>query len=331
MARGMGVYNAGAGVYNMDTAAARSMNANTAMQVNQYMYEVNLNNAKHYYAESAKRQKDATQTTEKMYSRIHDNPNSYDIHNGDALNVVLDELTNPQVYTQAVQGATQPIDSQLVRNIAFEYAANMITTSLDDLSANGVPDVLLTNPEFEPGRKAVRAEVTKARKELESQGQVSPETLANCRVAIKALHEKVDSVLPQGTRDRDQADNYLKALYGLSKMLKSPPVDRFLMELKKLPSTTIGHLISFMHTFNLRFGAAKGPDQEAAYDQLYPRLVALRNQVQAPSAAPFADRPSPRDPKSLTPLFSGMDYKQLQTPPGANTGPAPAPPQPGPQ
>ena len=84
MARGMGVYNAGAGVYNMDTAAARSMNANTAMQVNQYMYEVNKNNADHYYAESAKKQNDATQTTEKMYSRLHDNPNSYDIHNGDA-------------------------------------------------------------------------------------------------------------------------------------------------------------------------------------------------------------------------------------------------------
>ena len=228
MARGMGVYNAGAGVYNMDTAAARSMNANTAMQVNQYMYEVNKNNADHYYAESAKKQKDATQTTEKMYSRLHDNPNSYDIHNGDALNVVLDELTNPQVYTQAVQGATQPVPSQVVKNIPFEYAANMITTSLDDLSANGTPDVLLTNPEFESGRKAVRAEVTKARKELESQGQVSPETLANCRVAIQALHDKVDSVLPQGTKNRDQADNYLKALYGLSKMLKSPPVDRFL-------------------------------------------------------------------------------------------------------
>src|SRR3954447_18244091 len=93
MARGMGVYNAGAGVYNMDTAPARSMNAQTAMQVNQYMYEVNKNDADHYYAESAKKQKDATQTTEKMYSRLHDNPNSYDIHNGDALNVVLDELT----------------------------------------------------------------------------------------------------------------------------------------------------------------------------------------------------------------------------------------------
>jgi hypothetical protein len=327
MARGMGVYNAGAGIYNVDTAEARSMNANTAMQVNQYMYEVNLNNAQHYYARSAAKQKQADQTGKAMYSRIHDNPSSHDIHNGDALNVVLDELTNPKVYTQSVQGATQPIDSQLVKNIAFEYAANMITTSLEDLSASGVPDVLLTTPDFQPERQALKAQVAKARTELDSQGQVSPETLANCRVAIKALHDKVDTLLPQGTRTRDEADNYLKALYGLSKMLKSPSVDRFLVGLNKVSTTTLGHLITFMHTFNLRFGAAKGPDQEAAYDQLYPVLVTLRDRINAPSSAPFATQPSSRDPKKVTALFSGMDMKQLQS----QGGPAPAPPAPGPQ
>ena len=327
MARGAGVAAAGAGVYNVDTAQARSMNANTAMQVNQYMYEVNLNNAQHYYARSAAKQKQTDLTGKAMYSRIHDNPSSYDIHNGDALNVVLDELTNPQVYTQAVQGATQPIASQLVRNIAFEYAANMITTSLEDLTASGVPDVLLTTPDFQAERQAVKAQATKARTELENQGQVSPETLANCRVAIKALHDKVDAVLPQGTRTRAEADNYLKALYGLTKMLKSPSVDQFLVELKKLSTTTMGHLITFMHTFNLRFGAAKGPDQEAAYDQLYPLLVALRDRVNAPSSAPFATQDNTRDPKKVTGMFSGMDMKQLQS----QGGPAPAPPAPGPQ
>jgi len=329
MARGAGVAAAGAGVYNMDTAAARSMNANTAMQVNQYMYEVNLNNAQHYYARSAAKQKQTDLTGKAMYSRIHDNPSSHDIRNGDAPNVVLDELTNPQVYTQAVQGATQPIPSQLVKNIPFEYAANMITTSLEDLSASGVPDVLLTTPDFKDEREAVRAQVKKAKAELEEKGQVSPETLANCRVVIKALHTKVDSVLPQGTRDRAEADNFLKALYGLTKMLKTPSVDQFLVGLNKLSTTTLGHLITFMHTFNLRFGASKSPEQEAAYDQLYPILVSLRNQVNAPSSAPFATQDNTRDPSKVTGMFSGMDMKQLQS--AGAAGAAPPPPPPGPQ
>ena len=34
----MGVYAAGAGAYNVQTAQARSINANTAMRYNEYMY-----------------------------------------------------------------------------------------------------------------------------------------------------------------------------------------------------------------------------------------------------------------------------------------------------
>jgi hypothetical protein len=329
MARGAGVAAAGAGYYNLNTAEARSINANTAMQVNQYMYEVNLNNAQHYYARSAAKQKQTDLTGKAMYSRIHDNPTSYDIRNGDALNVVLDELTNPQVYTRSVQEAIQPIPSQLVKNIAFEYAANMITTSLEDLSASGVPDVLLTTPDFQAEREAVKAQVKKARAEVEEKGQISPETLANCRVAIKALHAKVDSVLPQGTRNRAEADNFLKALYGLTMMLKTPSVEQFLVGLNKVSTTTLGHLITFMHTFNLRFGAAKNPTQEATYDQLYPLLVTLRDRVNAPSSAPFATQTNTRDPKKVTGMFSGMDMNQLQS--AGNSGAAPAPPPPGPQ
>ncbi len=38
VARGMGAFAAGAGVYNLDTAQANSINANTLMGINQYMY-----------------------------------------------------------------------------------------------------------------------------------------------------------------------------------------------------------------------------------------------------------------------------------------------------
>src|SRR5208337_3223455 len=59
MARGAGVAAAGAGYYNQQTAVARSINANAAMQVNQYMYEVNKTNAKYFYTRSANKQVDS--------------------------------------------------------------------------------------------------------------------------------------------------------------------------------------------------------------------------------------------------------------------------------
>ncbi len=306
--RGAGVAAAGAGAYNQQTAVARSINANTAMQVNQYMYEVNKTNAKYYYTRSANKQKEESSTGEAIYKRLHDNPSGYDIHTGDALNVVLDELTNPAVYTQVITGATRPIDSMLVKNIEFQYAANMIAISLADFSKRGVPDYLLTTPDFAPDRAALKELAAKVRSEIDSSGQASAETLANCRVAINALKAKVDSLLPQGTPNRLEADNYLKALYGLTKMLETPSVDQFLTGLKKGDNTTIGHLIAFMHTFNLRFGAAKTPIQEQTYDQLYPLLVAVRDQGKVPSANPFTTSSAAQDPKAFSSYFSGMQY-----------------------
>ena len=129
-------------------------------------------------------------------------------------------------------------------------------------------------------------------------------------------------MLPQGTRDRAEADNFLKALYGLTKMLKTPSVDQFLVGLNKLSTTTLGHLITFMHTFNLRFGAAKTPEQEAAYDQLYPILVALRDQVNAPSRPRSRPRPTRVTPGKSRAMFSGMDMKQLQSPGPRRRSPA---------
>ena len=122
-------------------------------------------------------------------------------------------------------------------------------------------------------------------------------------MAIKALKAKVDSLLPQGSPNRLEADNYLKALIGLSKMLETPSVDQFLAGLKKGDTTTLGHLIAFMHTFNLRFGAAKTPVQEQTYDQLYPLLVAVRDQGKVPSANPYTTSSGPQDPKAGLRVF----------------------------
>jgi len=320
---------AGAGAYNEQTAQARSINASTYMQMNNYLGACNQNCVVSHCALLAKNDKLQKETAESTYKRLHDNPTPHDVHTGDALNIVLEELTNPNVYTSLSQKSTQPIPSEMVKNIEFQYAADMIVISLDDLSANGVPDVLLTTSEIAPERKAMKALVAKAKQEVAAKGEVSAETLANCRVTITAAKDKIDALLPQGTPNRDKADNYLKALYGLTKMLKTPNVAPFLQGLNRIPRTELGRLLSFMHSFNLRFGPAKTPLQESTYDQLYPMLVALRDQAQVKSQNPITNPLPPQDPKSVSAYFSGMDYSQLGVQPGQRTRVAPAPPRPG--
>jgi hypothetical protein len=332
MAAGRGMYAAGAGQYNVQTAQARSINANTAMQWNNYMYACNQQNAASELARNQRRQQATIETQDATYKRLHDNPEPADVHRGDALNVVLTELVNPKIYATVTEKSTQPIDSALVKNINFQYAANMILISLQDVSSRAVPDALATRPEFETDRQSIRAIVAQGRKEAESSNQVSPATLGRFRDAVKAAQAKADAMFEQGSRQRDESDNFLKALYGLGKMLERPQIEQFLKGLDRYPQTTLGHLISFMHTFNLRFGAAKTPEQEAAYDQLYPLLVQLRDRTQAqdqgPSPVAAAQAPLP-DPRGAMSYFSGMPYSQLQPQPGSNPGAAPAPPRPG--
>jgi hypothetical protein len=121
----------------------------------------------------------------------------------------------------------------------------------------------------------------------------------------------------------------LKALYGLTKMLKTPAVAPFLKGLDTMPTTDMAHLLTFMHTFNLRFGPAKTPVQEATYDQLYPMLAAVRDQAQVKSQNPITNPLPPGNPKHVSAYYSGMDYSQLGAPPAQRGRPAPAPPSPG--
>jgi hypothetical protein len=328
IASGMGNFAAGVGSYNVQTAQARSINAQTAMQFNDYMYAVNKQNAATNLARRRQEQKNVNESANATYKRLRDNPDPHDIHTGDALNIVLTELVNPKMYTQVVRKATMPIDSQLVKNINFQHAANMILISLGDVSSRGVPDALATSPNFETDRQAIRAIVAKGRQEASSSNRVSPETLRSFRAAVQTAKEKADASFVQGTRQRDEADNFLKALLGLSRMLERPDIEEFLKGLNRYPTTTMGHLITFMHSFNLRFGMAKTPEQEAAYDQIYPMLVQLRDQVQAQGSNPMTAQAPLPDPRQAMSIFSGMPYEHLRPPPSP-PGIGPSPRRPG--
>jgi hypothetical protein len=328
-AAGMGNFAAGAGAYNLQTAQARSINAQTAMSMNEYMYDCQTNRNINYYKTLASRRQELNQSQDAIYRRLHDNPNAGDIQNGDALNVVLDELKNPKVWNRVIQAATQAIPSRLIKNVPFQHASSAVTISLEQLNARGVPEQLATNPAFEDDRQAIRKIATAAREESADGKPISDATLQRARAAIKTLQGKVASTLEPGSRDRREAENFLKGLYGLTKMLEYPKVGPFLKDLDQISTTDLAHLLTFMHSFNLRFGATTEEEQKAAYNQLYPLLVAVRDQVlmpQGPAQLPVATQP---DPRKATAFFSDMQFDHFGPQPSPHTGAAPAPPKPG--
>ena len=113
---------------------------------------------------------------EAMYRRARDNPDDNEITSGDALNAILDQLTNPKISNSALRLIKTPISGQAIREIPFENASEAVTLCLAELTGDeGWPPALQTEifaPEPRPiGRRSSR------RVKEDEEGELSPRTL----------------------------------------------------------------------------------------------------------------------------------------------------------
>jgi hypothetical protein len=308
LARGMGVYAAGAGVYNQQTAVARSINTDTVMRYNQYMYESDMEANRKYHARKAAQESATIQDYDAFQRKLRDHPDQHDIEMGDALNVAVEEIENPRIYGRTLELADVKIGGELIRDIPFRYAAAGITVSIHRLT-KGTPPAALMTADFEEDRGAFRELGAKLRKELEDGDKPDSETVNKALKVINAAEAKADKILPRNTSDRNEVDRYLKALHGLIAMLDTPALDLITAGVEKHPDATLAQLLGFMKAYNLRFGQAKTPRQREIYGQLYPQLANLRDQVGPALATAAPIKTNGSEPGEF---FSGMDYQDLQ-------------------
>jgi hypothetical protein len=122
-AQGMGYFAQGLGSYNLNTAQARSINTDTYIRWNQYLYEAHLESTRRYVA---KREGDAAKskaTYNEIMKNIQDHPTARDVENGDALNAALDQLSDPRISSSSLKIATAPIPAEIVKDIPFHNAS----------------------------------------------------------------------------------------------------------------------------------------------------------------------------------------------------------------
>jgi hypothetical protein len=308
LARGMGAFAEGAGFYNKQTAIADSINLDTVIRFNEYMYESNKEATRRYRARIAGQSARTNTELDKIQARLRDTPTQRDVVMGDALNVAVDEIDDPRVYGRSLQGSKVKIGSETVRNIPFRYAPGAITVSIARLSQEPPPKGMMA-AEFDADRAALKGIGQQIRDELDTGDKPKTETINKARATINSAEATAEKVLARNTRDRTEVDKYLKALHGLIGMLDTPAIDVILSGVDKRPEATLGELLAFMDAFNLRFGQATTPRQRTLYQELYPKLVALREEV-----VPILAGLSVRQPQAtaVADFFSKMDYRDLQ-------------------
>jgi len=339
IARGLGYFNMGAGIYNRETAVARSINTDTAMRWNQYVYLSQREATRNYFARrdaAIARDRNAYDT---MMKRIQDDPSPRDIENGDALNAALDQLSDPRIHSSALRMADTPVAAKTIRDIPFRHGSEAMVFSLSQLKASSHWPAVLLEPRFAAERADFEKAVDEVRKESQDNEQISPKTLSSIRAVIQRLRDKLATMPLTDPAENQEALNFVKTVTALVRMLERPDIDQVLAELAKIEKTSVGNLLAFMHTFNLRFAPAATPRERLAYAELYPILDQTRDRII--SDIKLDDNTKGGTGKAkLHDFFSAMDLDHIEgrkrTPP-ATTAPAPSPaptpepPPPGPR
>ena len=320
LARGLGAYNVGAGVYNEDTAVANSINENTVERWNEYMFLSQQEANRREYMRRGRIMKRDAKAGDAIYKRVRDNPDEHDIRNGDALNAILDQLTDPKVHSTALRLIKTPISGKAIREIPFENASEAVTISLHQLSGEEGWPVALQGETFAPERKAYQDAIGKAVKEDE-EGKLSPQSLQAVNAAASQLRGKLEANKPADRKLYLEGVNYIKALIGMARMLEKPQVDKILAELDMVKETSLGSLLGFMHTYNLRFAPATTDAQGTVYENLYPLMAEARDKTLTEAGAggnanANGNAPPPvarNNGRSPTDFFQGMHLDHLES------------------
>lgn len=312
--RGEAMYAMGMGRYNLETAQANSIDADTMKRWNEYIYQSRLESGRRYRARLIQQAERTVANIQAARTRLRTAPNQVDISSGNALNLAMEELNDPKVFSKAVYyGSRVKLGGESIRDIPFKYASEAISISVQQL-VNGPPPLSLRGDEFKADLAALQATISELRTQSEELGEDKPETIQKAKELILAIRAKADATLGRTTQPFRDADRYLKALHGLASMLETPAVNLLLAGVENRPEATLGDLLLFMSEYNLRFGASTNSRQRQVYLTLFPMLAKLRTDV-IPTAAPEPAEVaiSPEVAHSPEVVFDGLGYKNAET------------------
>jgi hypothetical protein len=288
--RGLGIAGWGLGLYNLNTAQAESINLDTYIRWNEYVAAVVKEQTREYVA---RKLSDATKLKEfykQNRQKILESPEARDVLDGDALNDVLRQLLDPKVSesTFRFHQFQVPLPVDMIRRIPFTLSEKGERFSMARLSLKGKGKwtVALQDDQFQREKRAYERALDKALEQaIDGRMQLAAidEVDAKADDLLRRLNEVVG---PRDDRLYIEAKERLHELKSTVGLLKTEKIERAVGEIDKYSGTTVNDLKLFMQRHNLRFAAAKSPEERSLFPELYARLVQQRDKVVPPDAAP---------------------------------------------
>ncbi len=268
----------GMGRYNLDTAQANSINAQTAITLNNAWAQMTHEQG---MIEAARRNQQITKDRslyDQRQKQLRDNPGTREIENGDALNAAVQDLSDPRLGSSALRAANTTVPASLIAEVPFQNASERVTFMLDQLRAAKKWPKAFDEPRFAPDKRIYDDLVIRLRKEDED-GDISEKTLTEAKTLLRDLNAKLTAQPIEDEDDQKAAMKFMNSANALVGLLDKPDIRQAIVELRKVKDTSLGNLLGFMHAYNLRFGAATTLKEKQAYQQLFGILDQTRDQI----------------------------------------------------
>jgi hypothetical protein len=282
---GLGSYARGRGVYLVDRAKAQSIAIDNAIKWNK---AVRARQRQFLQDQREQAAADEAQREAKVERRR--------LVNGATLNDLLDQIYDSDPAVAKAPRARAPLSASAIREIPFDWNSEAITACIDEFTGRGpaMPAILM-DAKYAEERNALRAAVEPALEE-DAKGTVSLESRKRIHEAIARLRAKFVKNEPDYEPGYREAMDYLTTLAALNRMLNDPSMKHLLAELEEGKERTVGDLITFMNSYNLRFGRATSDRQIEIYERLVPILTGVRDEL----------NPQPLPPRSLDKSGEGL-------------------------
>ena len=277
--RGEGIFLNGLGNYELNSARGRSIDNDTSMRWNQYVYDSIKEHNRIAIEKLARGKEKRLEGYRDIKKRMLENPTPVDLRQGDALNVVLEELSNPKISPSSFRSARVPIEGGSVQDIPFQYPRLAGVISMRTIAVRDGWPLPLRGEAFAPERKAYnRAVETVLEQDIDK--KLQPESVKAVQAAVEGLRSKIELTIPQTDRNfLNQARSFVKGLDDSAKLLEFSVVGDVLGNLEKYSGTTVGDLVEFMKRHNLRFSPANSDVENDLYSRLYILLRKQRDEL----------------------------------------------------
>jgi hypothetical protein len=278
-ARGVGLAAYGMGLYNINTAAANSIEADTWMRLNQYIYESAREQARIHRLRLALEQQRRTQAREKRSLQIIDHPEPADIYRGDTLNALAWAIGAMRIQHSAQRMSRVSLPGGSLEKVPLVHASTRTVFSLARLDVKGRWPVLLRDPSFAQARHQYETSIDVVLSQVTGR-KLSRQALDALEQAVATLMLELGAVSSQANPvDRRVAEEFLEQLSETARTLRHPHAESVLAEVMDYWGTSVADLLTFLERNDLQFGPAKTPAERELYEKLHTLLVEHRGRL----------------------------------------------------